>query len=162
MSQRNPINGFKHVNQDFENDSFEHTNPLFVCRSSLIQFCPFFIHCYGVCSCTIADQLSCVWKTEDFGFPRLFLGNPKSKPQCKLTLAEQSGIYVPAEVSVTLEISLLMLQARRSAFGRVSAVNSCTCTCMSTHTHMDHMFNLPCDWTPVQEHYLFKATKSGD
>lgn len=154
MSQRNPINGFKHVNPDFKNDSFEHTNPLCVCRSSLLGFCPFFIHCYGVCSCTIADQLSCVW----LWIPQALPGDP----QCKLTLAEQSDIYVPAEVSVTLEISLLMLQARRSAFGRVSAVSSCTCTCMSTHTHMDHMFKLPCDWTPVQEHYLFKATKFGD
>lgn len=75
--------------------------------------------------------------------PEALLGDP----ECQLILVEQSGVKVPAEVSVTLEISLLMLQARRSAFGLVSAVNSCTCT--STHTHTQTLIGTICSTSPV-------------
>lgn len=37
-----------------------------------------------------------------------------------------------------------------------------SCQLLCTHTHRDHMFSLPSGWTPVQEHYLFKATNSAD
>lgn len=131
---------------------------IFGCRSTQpdtdLSIC---VNRFWACSFTIADQLSRVWKTADCGFPRLFLGiQSVSSYQWNRAASKfqrRSRLLWKFHCSCCKHAGLPLAGFQLSTPVHVRP---------HTHTHRDHMFDLPCDWTPVQEHYLFKATKSQD
>lgn len=127
--------GLKHVKQGFPN-YFRSTQKLFPCV-------------YFLCA-TLESSSSSFLCLEGsrFPHPENFLEIPSVSSRSSQRLSYPGNFTAHATSTEA---------CRELGFQLSDPIHVCTHTRTRSHTRITHMFDLCCDWTPVQEHYLFRG-----